>query len=145
MPYSTDQDIAAIRPNILEFGVTDWTAMHVKAAEKINRTLIRRWYKTAAQEYSLDWRDNEFSSELIDANQVKDLSSYKALELIYLYLMKDSPEADGFEREMKIFRDLYNQELEEVLATGVNYDWDGSGAIVDTEKYHHVPRRLVRV
>lgn len=143
--YSTDVDLQAIRPNILDLGVADWTAMHVKAAEKINRTLIRRWYKTAAAEYSLDHRDTEFDSDLIEENTLKDLSCYKTLELCYLYLMKDSKEPDGFEREMHLFRKMYNQELEELLAIGIGYDWSGDGSVTDTEKYFRVPRRLKRV
>jgi hypothetical protein len=145
MAYSDDADIIAIRPNITSLGVADWSDMHDKAAEKINRVIIRRWYKDAAAEYSLDWRDTEFNSALVEANTLKDLSCFKTLELCYMYLMKDSPEPDGFEREMNLFRKLYNQELEEILAIGIGYDWDGSGAVVDTEKYQRIPRRLTRV
>lgn len=148
MAYSTDSDLVAIRPNILELGQAAWDTdpdMHAKAAEKINRTLVRRWYKSAASEHSLDWRDTEFDASLVEDGVLLDLSSYKTLELIYLYLMKDSPEPDGFEREMHLFRKLYNQELEEILASGIGYDWDGSGEVLDTEKYMRVPRRLKRV
>jgi len=155
MAYSTDADLVKVRPNILQLGVSSWqnyvdgadpaVSMHDKAAEKINRTLIRRWYKTAAAEYSLDWRDTEFSADLVEEGTLTELSCFKTLELIYLYLMKDSPEPDGFEREMHLFRKLYNQELEELLSIGIGYDWDGDDEVLDTEKYMRVPRRLSRV
>jgi len=143
--YSTDADLQAIRPNIMQLGVNDWTVQHRKAFEKINKTLNRRWYKVAASEYSLDYRDTLFNPDLVEQGTLLELSCYKTLELAYLYLMKDSPEPDGFEREMHLFRKLYNQELEELLSVGISYDWDGSGSVLDTEKFHRVPRRLTRV
>lgn len=155
MAYSADADIVKIRPNILDLGVSSWesyvpeadpaVSMHDRAAEQIDRTIIRRWYREAAAYYSLDWRDTEFDSGLVEEGQFLLLSCYKTLELCYLYLMKDSKEPDGFEREMTMFRKLYNQELEEVLATGISYDWDGSGSAEDSEKYQRQPRRLRRV
>lgn len=145
MAYSTDADLVKIRPNIMDLGVDAWSDQHDEAALIIDRVIIARWYKTAASEYSLDWRDTEFDSTLVEDNTFLRLSCYKALELAYLYLMKESPKEDPFEREMKLFRDLYNQELELVLSTGIGYDWDASGAVADTEKYQSFPRRLSRV
>lgn len=143
--YSTDEDLVAIRPNILSLGVDSWSGYHEKTFRLVNRTISRRWYQTACTEYSLDWRDTGFSPDLVEEDSLKDLACFKTLELAYLYLMKDSKEPDGFEREMHLFRKLYNQELEEVLSTGISYDWDGSGAIVDDERYQRNPRRLIRV
>ena len=61
-----------------------------------------------------------------------------------MHLMKDSPEADGFERHRKLFSKLYTQELKELLAIGINYDWDDSGSIGADEKYEPAARRLYR-
>jgi len=142
--YSVDADLVEVRPNILQLGVDDWTFKHKEAFSAINRVVEVRWYKEAALEYSLDWRDNAFSPDLVEEGYFKDLSVNKTLELAYLYLM-NAGESDPFERQMRIFRDRYNEELKILLATGINYDWDGSGVVVDTERYHHVPRRLTRV
>lgn len=145
MAYSTDADLIKIRPNIMALGVDDWSDMHNRAKTQIDQVLIARWYKTAASEHSLDYRDTEFDSDLVEDGILLDLSCYKTLELAYMYLMKDSPEPDGFERQMKLFRTLYNQELERLLAIGIGYDWAGDGAVTDTDKYLRVPRRLTRV
>jgi len=144
--YSTDDDLLTIRPNILDFGVRDWEEKHVKAFNTINRVLIARWYKEVADEHGIDnWRETPFDPEKVDADQIKELSCYKTLELIYMHLMKDSPQADGFERQRGVYRDLYNEELRTLLATGLNYDWDDDDVIGDTEKYIVRQRRLVRV
>lgn len=150
MAYSTDADLIKIRPNILGLGVSSWESepndKHTEAYSLINRALIYKWYKTVAYSMGVDdWRATEFDPDLIDQNQVNLLSCYKTLELIYLYLMKDSPEPDGFEREMKIFRGLYNDEFKELLAIGINYDWDGDETIESPdEKYIPSRRELVR-
>jgi hypothetical protein len=143
--YSTDEDIKKIRPNVLQLGVSDWLNQHEDAFAIINRALIGKWYKAISAEYCIDWRVTEFDPDLVDIDQVKRLSSYKALELLYLYLMKDSPEPDGFEREVSLFRSRYNSELLEVLAIGINYDWDDSGTVEADEKYQPQIRRLQRV
>jgi hypothetical protein len=143
--YSTDEDIVKIRPNVLTVGVSDWQTQHEESFDIINRALIGKWYKAIADEYGVDWRVTPFDPDLVDIDQVRRLASYKALELLYLYLMKDSPEADGFEREMTLFRNRYNDELMEILAIGINYDWDESGTIEPDETYQPKIRRLQRV
>ena len=118
--YSTDDDLVKIRPNILSLGVGSWDDMHLEAFALINRTLISRWYKVIAEEHGLDWWLTEFDPDLVDVTQLLRLSSYKVLEHIYMHIMKDSPEADGFERQMKLFSKLYSQELKDLLAIGIN-------------------------
>jgi len=143
--YSIDDDIVKIRPNILGLGVSDWEEKHQKAFAIINRTLIARWYMTVADDNDIDWRTTEFDPGKIDVTQVNDLSCYKTLELCYMHLMKDAPEPDGFERQSDMFRKRYNEELREILALGLNYDWDEDDEISAEEKYQPSQRRLVRV
>lgn len=142
--YSTDDDLVKIRPNILDYGVGDWEDLHLEAFSIINRSLIARWYKVVAPEHGVDWRITEFSPDQVDTSQLLRLSCYKVLELAYLHLMKDSPEADGFERNMKTFQKMYGQELIDVLGIGINYDWDDDDEIDTEEKYEPSPRRLYR-
>jgi len=142
--YSTDDDLVKIRPNILTLGVSDWEEQHREAFSIINRVLISRWYREVAEDNDVDWRTTEFDPELVDVDQLLRLSCYKTLELIYMYLMKDSPEADGFERQMELFATKYNNELSELLALGINYDWDDDDSFASDEKYQPRQRRLVR-
>jgi len=143
--YTTDDDLVLVRPNILELGVNDWEDQHKEAFKIINRILVSRWYREVAAEYGYDWRETVFDPEKIDTDQIKRLSVYKTLELIYLYLMKDSPEPDGFERQHKLFRELFNEELSNLLSSGINYDWDADDTIDSDESYIPRQRRLERV
>jgi len=142
--YSTDADLLKIRPNILNLGMPTWEDLHIEAFDIINRTLIARWYKEIAAEHGVDWWLTEFDPDYVDATQLVRLSCYKVLELAYMQLMKDSPESDGFERHRDYFEKKYSQELKEVLAIGINYDWDADDEIDTDEKYETSPRRIWR-
>lgn len=144
--YCSDADLSEIRPNILQLGVSSWDVQSKEAFAIINRTLIAKWYKEVALEHDIvDWRTTPFDPDKVDAEQVKRMACYKTLELCYMHLMKDSSEADGFERESHFFRDRYNEELTIILGLGVNYDWDDDDTISDEETYTPRIRRLVRV
>lgn len=142
--YSTDDDLVKIRPNILDLGVSDWEEQHLEAFSIINRALISRWYKVIAAEHSIDWWLTEFSPDQVDVSQLLRLSCYKTLELAYTYLMKDGPDADGFERNAANFGKKYGQELKEVLSIGITYDWDDDDEYDTEEKFEPAPRRLYR-
>lgn len=144
--YCTEDDMEKIRPKIMELGVDGWDDQIAEADAIIDRSLETRWYRQAAQDYGVDFRETPFDrTKLVDiAAQCTRLGCYKTLELAYIFLMKDAPDADAFERQAKTFRDLYTKELADVLATGLTYDWDASGDADYTEKYIPVRRRLVR-
>lgn len=148
MPYCTEDDLERVRPNIMQLGVDGWDDQLAEADEVIDRVLDARWYRTAAREYGLDPRETPFDkTKLLSATtQLTRLATYKTLELAYIYLQKDKggPEGDPFERQAGNFRKLYTTELSEVLAAGLDYDWDASGDLAYTEKQTTVVRRLAR-
>lgn len=144
MTYCTDQDLLVYRSNILSLGVSSWADQRALAYADINRALIARWYNQAAIEQGLDPYTTHFDPTLVDSSQLKQLECFKTLEYAYMILMKDSPEADGFERNMKLFAKQYGNELSTLLSAGISYDWDSSGSI-DTDEYKiSAPRRLKR-
>jgi hypothetical protein len=144
--YCTEDDMEKIRPKIMELGVDGWDDQIAEADAIIDRALETRWYRQSAEEQGIDFRATEFDrTKLLSAvTECTRLGCYKSFELAYLYLMKDAPESDAFERQAKTFAKLYNEELSEVLGTGLSYDWDGSGTLADTEKLIPVKRRLAR-
>lgn len=145
--YCTNADLVVERPQILRKGVEDWSAQITEATVIINRSLDSRWYRSASREYNVDYREYEFDPDLLlDADvQLKRLGVYKTLQLAYQYLSKDAMEPDAFERQARRYEKLYAAELSDVLASGLNYDWDNSGAIDSTEKLMPTMRRLKRV
>ncbi|KKM85176.1 hypothetical protein LCGC14_1291730 [marine sediment metagenome] len=144
--YCDDDNLVALRPKILLLGVATWAPQITEATAVINRALETRWYRQACREYDLDYREYQFDPDLLlnATVQLTHLGALKSLELAYRLLTKDSPEADAFERQAENYRKLYGTELSEVLAQGLDYDWDDSGAIGDTEKLMPSMRRLKR-
>jgi hypothetical protein len=144
MTYCADIDLIQYRPNILQLGVDDWTAQRQEAFDQINRVLSARWFRKVAPEMGLILSDASFDPDKVKSGFLRRLECFKTLELAYMFLKKDSPEEDGFERNEKSFRQRYNEELEIILATGVEYDWDDSGEVDASEKYIYATRRNVR-
>jgi len=145
--YCTNSDLTDVRPKILSYGVSDWADQIAEATRVINRALETRWYRQACQEYEVDYREIQYDADLLlnATTQLTKLGVYKSLEIIYKYLMKDSPTDDGFKMQAEFFAKEYMQELSEVLAQGLDYDWDESGALYYTEKRMPQMRRLQRV
>lgn len=144
--YCEDVDLLFYRPNILSLGVTDWEDQRKEAFELINRIVDARWYREIVRQnkFDIDPDQTPFTPDYVEEDQLKRLACYKTLELAYMKLAKEGPDEDGFERNMKNFRQLYNEELDIILAVGITYDWDASGSLTYDERYLKAPRRLKR-
>lgn len=120
-----ESDLQSIRPSILSYGVTDWTEKMFQAETHVFRILESRWYRENAYDfYGVDPQTVPFDPALLnDPDQIRSLLCYKALEFIYMYLMKDSPDPDPFERQCETFRKLFKDELASVLSSGIDYEW----------------------
>lgn len=147
LAYHSNEDLVSVRPNIFNFGKEDFTEQMEESESIINRVLEARWYRNVATNYSVDWRSTPFDSTLLlnADTQLRRLATYKSLELIYLYLMKESREPDAFERQSGTFKKLYQNELNEVLLSGLDYDWDETGSLAADETYLPRVRRLYKV
>jgi len=143
MAYCTDADMVAKRPNILSLGVTEWDTVRTDAETYINKRLLVGWYRPAAVAKGLDPGTAPFDPTKVDTEQMKIPAVYKSLEFAYMNLMKDSPEADGFERNMNMFAGEFEKAFDLEMALGLKYDWDDDGETSD-EYYVTSPRRLSR-
>lgn len=142
--YCTDNDLLKIRPNILELGVSSWEDQREIAYTTINRVIRARWYQSAAVAMGYDPLVTAFDPTRVQDNDLNDLECYKTLELAYMYLAKDQPEQDGFERLSDKYARKYGQELEAILGMGLSYDWSGDGEFEYDETYITSPRRISR-
>lgn len=144
MTYCIDNDLLTYRSNILELGVADWSTQRTEAYSMINRMLVARWYNQVAPTQGIDPTLVVFDPAKVEEGSLKRLECFKTLEFAYMILMKDSPEADGFERNMSLFSKLFNTEFDVVIGLGLSYDWDDDGIIDDEERAQRAPRRLRR-
>lgn len=145
--FHNDDDLVAIRPNILSYGITDFELQMQEAENIVIRMLDARWYRNVASDNGIDFRSTPLDATLFlnASDQLSRLACYKSLQLIYLHLMKESPEADAFERQSATFKKLYSEEQKEVLDAGLDYDWSDDGTIDAGENIVPRIRRLQRV
>lgn len=142
--YCSESDLIKIRPKILELGVTDWTEQIAEASDIIDRAIEVKWYRRIAEENNVNWRTTLFDRDMLKSasTQIKRVGCYKALELIFMYLMKHRAD-DAFEKEREMFSKLYKEEMHEVLLAGLDYDWDDDDLDSDEISVPRV-RRLMR-
>lgn len=146
MAYCTNNDLTKYRPTILQKGVADWANQIAEAERQINRVLDVQWYRDAARDYGIDWRETPFDSTKLHEPEVhlNALACYKTLELAYAALAKETEEPDGYERHRDYYAKAYEEEFEVVLAEGIHYDWDADSEEDAFETKQTVPRRLKR-
>jgi len=136
--YSVDTDLIKFRPNILNNGAYDTSWAHDEAYSLINTSLEAEWYIKEASNHNVDPSVTAMDVTRLRATQFKHLSVYKALELIYVSLTKDTPLDDGFYSWAAHFRKEYEAELNRLLKIGIEYDWDNDG-ITQADKF--IPQR----
>ena len=140
MAYSTDDDLLVFRRDILELGVNSWDDQHDEAELINNRDLQSAWYVEIAKEIGVS---SAFDASLLDASQLLRLSVYKTLELAYLVLDHEY-ESDPFFKNRGTFKELYDEELQKLIVSGVRYDWNKDGSFSSVESLTKSPRRLSR-
>jgi hypothetical protein len=143
--FNSDNDMKKFRPNILDLGVDSWKTQREEAYSIICRAVDLRWYRKVAADMGHDWRETPFNADLILGDDLQRAGTFKSLELAYLYIKKSGEADDAHSNLEKEFRKLYTEEIDAVLAVGIDYDWDGSGATDWTEQQIYSSRRQMRV
>ncbi len=145
MAFSSDSDLTARRPALLDLLPDGTESIRTLAEEDLLEDLDRKWFRDAARDRGVDPRVRPLRSDGLNPDQLKRLSVLKTLVYAHEQLMKiGSPEPDGFERQRDAYELHYREAFEELLRAGVDYDWDESGVTDRTEKARITPRRLRR-
>jgi len=149
--YSTESDLEITRGDILDvlsgtgtvFVVTDFQD---RAAEIVDRDLVSYWYRDEATDREYDYTETTFDRDklLSVGTELRNLHVFKTIELIMMHEFSRTTEESGFEREMKYFARRYADELKDVLAHGISYDWDDDASLASDEKYQTGKRRIHR-
>ena len=140
-------DITEYEPDILSFGIPDFTDEISRAQQDVFRDLRIKWWPTQQIGlYDLKYistGQNEPDDDLYTASQLTRAACYQALGFhIYPKLAKFDEAVDIFERKMEFYRREYEREMDLVLRDGVEYDLDSSGIVTDTEKQ---PQHFLRL
>lgn len=115
---------------------------HAKAKADIDRMIDLAWYRPQVRARTGSNIELLDDSQLFDpdlmlnaATQLRALSAFRVLgEYACPKLAKFVDENDTWGNRAKFYRDKFTEELERVLAIGIDYDWDESGVIENDEK-----------
>ena len=135
----TISDIKEYEPDILNFGISDFTKEITRAQNDVFRALRVKWFPTQTIGlYDLKYiagGNTEPDEDLYTASQLTRAAVYQCLGYhIYPTLSKFEPDQDIFERKMLFYREEYNREFDLVLRDGVESDQDSSGTVDDSER-----------
>ena len=140
-----------IQPDILGFGITDFDDQLQLAEDDVLRQIRAEWweryrhqvrYKDITKVTSVEMTDSKLTdSQWVYAVVYKALAYYIFPQLTK---WKNDPEKDSFQVQIDFYKDRYNEEFQQVLRDGVEYDEDAGGTVADSEKESMHSLRLVR-
>lgn len=118
-----------------------FSADHDEAKDDIDRIIEIKWFRPRVRERF--GRDIEILDDNVDfdpdlmlnaSTQLKKASAYWVLgEYVCPRLSKATKEADAWEKRADWFATRFNEEIDRVLSSGIDYDWDSSGVIESDE------------
>ena len=147
--YSTDTDVLEYEPQIKEFGIIDFSAYHAKTTADIQRLLRIEWWprvsRTTGTNSYFQTTDLEMNNTKLVATQFTRAAVFHILAYYILpQLTQHGAEPDRFRMMIDFYKARFRDELDMVLQDGVEYDFDSSGAVENTEKQPEHFNRLVR-
>lgn len=137
MAFSTDSDLVAIVPDILDFGISSFSSEHAKAQADIEREIRKRWWSKTGYVGEMD-------ATLLTESQWTRANAYLVLWKYALPRLTNWVEGDRFQNMMSFFKGRYAEELESVFVDGIEYDYNEDTVVSETEKAPILHGRLVR-
>lgn len=148
---STDADLIKYQPDILTFGIDEFTDEHAKARDDILRKLRDEWWVRSRNVTNYDISRSLPSLEMDDArlteSQFERCAVYRVLSeyaLPQLTKWNNEGSEDRFQVMMMHYRKKYDEEFNSILRDGVLYDFDNDGTVEATEKQPFHTRRIIR-
>lgn len=151
MAMSTDADLIKYQPDILTYGLDEFTDEHAKARDDILRRLRDEWWVRSRNVTNYDISRSlpslEMDNDRLTESQFTRCAVYRVLsEYALPMLTKWNAEGneDKFQVMMMHYRKKYDEEFNSILRDGVLYDFDNDGTVEETEKQPFHTRRIIR-
>ena len=122
---------------VVQVDSSGFSADHHEAAYDIDRIIEVKWFRPRVRERygrNIEFlgRDLEFDAELMlnAAVQLKKAAVYRVLGgYVCPKLSKATRNADAWEKRAEEFSRRFDEEIERVLSSGIDYDWNASGQV----------------
>jgi len=137
MAMSADSDLSAILPDILDLGLDSFASEHPKAKADLERRLRRDWWPNTG-------RSGELNATLLTESQFTKAAAYLVLWKHALPKLATWDDGDRFYKMITFYKKRYEEEWDEVLLDGVEYDFDSDSVISASEAIQTQSGRLVR-
>ena len=148
MAMSTDSDLLVYQPEILQYGIDEFTGEHAKAKADILRRVRDEWWSRAKHSYTNTTNNiNDMDETKLTESQFTRCAVYRVLsEYALPQLTKWNAEGDEdkFQVMMAHYKKKYEEEFTSILRDGIEYDANADNVIQDAEKRVTHTRRLVR-
>lgn len=151
--FSTDADLQFYQPDILEFGIANFTTpndYHAQARDDIERDLRNKWWGIYVNNTQRDITTlttiEMDGSKLTDA-QWKRCSVFRVIGFYatpQLTKFNSEDNKDRFQVMLDYYQKAYYAEFSEVLRDGVEYDDNNDSIISNAEKEPYERLRLIR-
>lgn len=138
MALFTEADIVELVPDILEYGIQDFSDDIARTEEDIYRLLRIQWWQPIANP------GGDMDTSKLDPTELKRSCVYHCLAyFIFPKLSKFEVDGDRFTSMMDYYKARFDEEFNLAIRE-LHYDWDSSGTFTDSEIVHNESRRLVR-
>ena len=151
MAMSTDADLIKYQPDILTYGIDEFTDEHAKARDDILRRLRDEWWVRSRNVTNYDISRSlpslEMDNDRLTESQFTRCAVYRVLsEYALPMLTKWNAEGneDKFQVMMMHYRKKFEEEFNSILRDGVDYDFDNDGTVENTERQPFHTRRIIR-
>jgi len=143
MIYSSDIDLQNIRPQVMDYGIDDFSEFHREAGVMIDRYLSTAWYPGACVVNGYSPYTTQFDASLLILPKpgFRMAAAYLTLSLIYEFLSKDTEDCP-FRDQSDRYQFKFKAEIDAVIEAGIAYDWDNVVELSDPDV--KPVRRLMR-
>lgn len=149
MALFTETDILEYVPDILEYGIQDFSDDIARSEADIYRLLRIQWWPDVASKYSDITRVGgrsygEMDNNKVDPAQIKRAGIFHVLAYYILpKLAKFEVDGDRFIQQMEYFKSRFDEEFGLAIRE-LKYDTDSDGVFEDSEIVHREQLKLVR-
>lgn len=146
---STDADLLKYQPDILGYGIDEFTNEHAKARDDILRRLRNEWWGRAKtyNQFNGNSRYAELDADKLTESQFTRCAVYRVLAeyaLPQLTKWNATGDEDKFQVMMAHYHKKYDEEFNAILLDGIEYDFDDDGTVQDDERDAIDTQRLFR-